>query len=148
MSKRSQAPYSPQIGQAKNILYRKAHRRIKRAIQSGFYIEAIALLESLICDRMEAMLSKLTGGPVPVASLGQLRQQLIPYEVFTSQLNEQLKEWNKSRGEIVHQFVKILDSEEVSWHRRLAHSKVVAMDGLEILREVNNASGRLLRKKP
>jgi hypothetical protein len=63
--------YTPELGKNKQLLYREAHKRIKRAIKKGSHIEAIALLESIMSDRIESAISVVTGKQVNVSSLGK-----------------------------------------------------------------------------
>lgn len=40
-------------------LFRQAKKRIERSIKEGYYCEAIAIIESVITDRLESQLSYL-----------------------------------------------------------------------------------------
>lgn len=49
------------VAKARQALYRSCTARIKEAIKLGFYLEAIALLESMITDRLESRIAAIHG---------------------------------------------------------------------------------------
>ena len=44
------------VGQNRDEVFKQAIKQYKKAKENGFYLEAIAICESLITDRMEAEL--------------------------------------------------------------------------------------------
>jgi hypothetical protein len=57
----SQKPsLTPELRRAKEELFRKAFSRIEKSISRGFHLEAIAIIESLICDRLETSIAAIT----------------------------------------------------------------------------------------
>ena len=56
--------WTPEVGKARHELYRGALGHLKSAIEQGFYIEAVALCESVLSDRLEARNSHLNGHSV------------------------------------------------------------------------------------
>lgn len=140
------AKYSVELGVSKHLLYAKTYARIKRAIDEGFYIEAIALLESLICDRLESLVEHHSDSPVKVSTIGKLMIQVEGFVQLDEELRSRLTQWNKSRGQVIHQFVKIQSTENVSWHARLRFAKMTALEGVRLLKDLRKASDGLIRK--
>lgn len=60
------------VGNHRYELYAHAWEHTKTAIDRGFYLEAITLLESLLSDRMESRASFLTGANKGFKNLGSL----------------------------------------------------------------------------
>lgn len=42
---------------ARYSLTRNAHARMRQSLEAGYYLEAIALQDSLICDRLESLIA-------------------------------------------------------------------------------------------
>ena len=57
--------------------------RFNTAIEHSFYLEATALIESLICDRLESRLGELTQKPIEFGTLGNLLKKLNLIETDT-----------------------------------------------------------------
>ena len=64
--------WSIESGKFKYELIKSARKRVDRAIKSGFHIEATALLESLIADRLESSIENKTCKIQKVQNLGPL----------------------------------------------------------------------------
>ena len=102
------------VAQRRYHLYRLANERIKEAYQAGFYIECVAICESIICDRLEARLQFLTRKstkPVQVLSLGQVVREIeksgLEVEPDLLSVYETVAAWANCRNTVVHQFVKV-----------------------------------------
>ena len=85
--------YSPEIGKARQALFGEAFKRIDRAISTGFHLEAIALLESLICDRLEMAISIAIQESVSPGNLGPLLIQAKKLEIFPDEFYEDMHSW-------------------------------------------------------
>ena len=127
------AKYSIAVGLTKYQLYKRTYARIDRAISSGFHIEAVALLESIICDRLESLLSVLTKDSVNASTIGRLLDKLKKFNIISADLELELREWNKERGFVIHQFVKITSTTETSWNSRLRYARDTALNGKKVL---------------
>ena len=139
------ARHSEAVGLTKFQLYKKTYARIDRAISSGFHIEAVALLESIICDRLESLLTVLTEEPVNASTIGKLLDKLKKFNAISPALEVELRRWNKERGLVIHQFVKITTNTETSWNSRLRYARDTALHGKEVLRSLRKETDRLIR---
>lgn len=57
-------------------IIKSAISRFKTAIEHSFFLEATALIESLICDRLESRIGELTQKSVEFGTLGDLLKKL------------------------------------------------------------------------
>lgn len=129
-------------------LYRRAIRRYNTAMEQGFYFEAIAIMESIIADRMESRIGELTQEPVPFNTLGNLRDRLngkkdeFPRietnEDLSKLYNKVVSVWAGKRNAALHQIVKISMEEPKDWTEFLTDAKEAAKEGRKIFQELNN----------
>ncbi|MFT5915887.1 MAG: hypothetical protein ACJAWV_001955 [Flammeovirgaceae bacterium] len=57
-------------------LYQLAFKQFDKAIEAGFYLEAVTIIESIIADRMESRIGQLTEEPFIFGTLGSNRKIL------------------------------------------------------------------------
>jgi hypothetical protein len=120
-------------------LYSAAWKRIRRCIDDEYFLESIALIESLMCDRLESRLTFLRGIDFSFKTLGQLINEATRIETDAELLNyitSDLDAWRSARNKAAHEMVKIETNEAVSWESRLATNKSVALEGMRVLRLV------------
>jgi len=138
--------YSEEVGRARYELYRGANRRLKQAIENGFWIEAVALCESILSDRIEARLSHLGGHEEEARkhkTLGALVRQIKSsdpkngYEYLHS-IYQEVGEWNTARNSAIHRAVKISEGEEFrSWNERYNELEETATNGVDLVRRLS-----------
>ena len=122
---------------AREDLYHRAYSRVNKAIARGFHIEAIAILESLMCDRLENLLQAIhPDSKVELSSLGKLYNSVNKEVEIPELLLTDLKQWNKARGQVIHQLVKISDVDAVNWRDRMAFARKTSHEGKLILNEL------------
>jgi hypothetical protein len=139
------APTTPYIGNAKAILFRTAFERIDRAIANGFHLEAIAITESLICDRIESTISTITNKESYPDTLGPLLSQLRKLSVYPDELIHELDSWRRDRNLVMHQMVKITNSDTTDWRSRMKFARLTALAGKSILKDVQTNTNRVKR---
>ena len=135
--------YSPEIGKARNTLFSEAFRRIDRAISAGFHLEAVAILESLICDRLEMAISIKLESSIRPGNLGPLLSKAKSLGIYSEELLEELNSWRSSRNQVMHQMVKITDSKSFNWRERIKFARKTAIEGKEILKQIQKRNSRL-----
>lgn len=109
------------------------------AMADGYYIEAIALQDSMISDRLEGLLG-LHRERVAMNTIGQLAQlsRGLDPDAFT-ELADRILQWAERRNVVVHQMVKVGPTHSGSWSERLAQARRTAEDGRRLLEEVGRA---------
>lgn len=149
-SEKTRTSYTKEIGQHRGDLYRRSLNRAKRALAAGFYIESIALTESLLADRLESCLFLITQQPVTQRTASQAARALQAQPTFTNQaLLADILDWGTRRNRAVHEFAKINNQDGVtSWHSRLREARQVAEAGLELLTQISRANKALRRSGP
>ena len=141
------AQSSPQVRAAKAVLLRSAYERLARAKRLGSHIEAVALLETLLSDRLEVLESVMLGEVTKVDTLGRLLTKVKNFDVLPESLIEDLHEWRKSRNLAVHQLVKITHPDEADWAKRIAFIRTIALEGEVLLSELKSLVAKISREK-
>jgi hypothetical protein len=134
------------VSQERYELYKSAFAWIAKSIGEGFYLEAISLEESLICDRLESYLTWLKGTDFGFKTLGELKQAIKAYETdndLRSLVLNELDDWRKARNQAAHEMVKIEDGKQMSWSDRMKTNQAVAEAGLELVRKIDRQTRKL-----
>jgi len=146
---RQRAHYSPDVGQARGDLYGKALGRAEAAFQSGFFLETIALVESLMADRLESVISLLDGEPARFGTVGEAVHELkkrlsaVP-GAQDLPLFGAVTAWSRDRARWIHEFAKVPAAEDLDWDERLEDARRTAREGLDLLRQVTAETSRCM----
>ena len=138
--------YTPELGKSKQQLYKLAHKRVQSSIRRGAHIEAIALLESIMSDRIESAISSVTRKPVSASTLGSLFKTLDKLRPADDDLKALVWAWNKSRGLVIHQMVKLTNDYNSTWAERVKFAKTTAEEGLILLPQLRRYTDRIIRE--
>lgn len=140
------------VGQTRYRLYRKAYARVKDAQETGFYLEAITIIESLVSDRLESRLCHL-GVNVAFKPLGKLIDGFKSKSSKESDLElrrlvaEDLDGWRGERNRALHEMAKLVEGEDADWDTRYDGLRAVATRGAALLRKIDKRCGLLRRQK-
>ncbi len=136
------------VGQERHLLFKQAYGRINHSMENGYYLEAITIIESLVSDRLESRLTFLKGTDFSFKNLGQLinaaRNDETDDELKTLIIAD-LDSWREKRNTSLHEMAKKADGDASTWEDRVADIKQVAIDGLDILRKIDNKCTKLRR---
>lgn len=130
--------------------YREAWSRIKSAQENHFFLEAIAIQESIISDRLISFLSRPEASkPLPKKKNGQLpsfnelikhwRSELseAPQSGSYQNLIEAVDQWRCTRNEATHAIVKCAPGESIQpIDSFLKKAEEAAREGEKLAREV------------
>jgi hypothetical protein len=140
--------------QARRGLYGNAITRVNNAIEHRYPLESIALLESMIADRLEARLAWLHQQRIDkreFSTLGNLTQELCGARSNESDeaksVYEGVKAWADRRNEALHQMVKLAEGDPKDWKARLKEAQATAEAGVPLFNRVT-ALVRKLNKPP
>jgi hypothetical protein len=116
-----------------------AEQRMAAAMSAGYFIEAVALQDSMISDRLENLLG-LHHEHVAMNSTGQLAHlsRTLNPDAF-DELAERVRHWAEHRNVVVHQMVKVGPTHADTWAQRMAEAQRTAQAGLALLAEVDRA---------
>lgn len=124
--------------------------RFNTAIEHSFFLEATALIESLICDRLESRIGELTDKSVEFGTLGDLLKKLNTIESDVELkyiMNNILYKWAGKRNVVVHQAAKIELGKKKDWNEYLRLAKLTAIEGRKAFDNYNNQLNKFRRKK-
>ena len=144
--KQSKVAYSKEVGKAKQELFKEAFKRVDRAIKLGFHLEAITIIESIICDNFETIISIKKDQKIFPGTLGPLVKEIMALNVAPIDLLHDLDEWRRHRNQILHQIVKITNMESVNWKARYKFAREVAIDGRELIKRVQKLVQKVKRE--
>ena len=137
-------------GKEKYEIIRAAINRFNTAMEHNFYLEASALIESLISDRLESRLSELKKCNVNFDTLGNLLKELRTLEediILIEIMNKQINNWSGDRNKTIHQAAKIELNQKKDWNEFLKLAEKTAKDGRKIFDAYNKQLQKLRRKK-
>ena len=124
--------------------YKSAIERCNKAIQDGFVIEAIAIEESLIADRLESLTNEIVGGGWSYKPAGKLVWHLL--NTLRSHMNEELIEclrnaqkWCNKRNIAIHRMAKLTPDMTSSFDEDYKKLSIVAKEGMIIFREIDKS---------
>jgi hypothetical protein len=119
-------------GIEKHEIIKLAISRFNVALEHSFFLEATALIESLICDRLESRIGELTNKPVEFGTLGDLLKKLNSIETdieLKNIMNNILYQWAGKRNIVIHQAAKIELGKKKDWNDYLRLAKSTAIEG-------------------
>ncbi len=121
-------------------VYGRVFEQIRRGMSKGCYLEAIALIESVLSDRLESRASYLTGTDYSFKTLERLIKKLGEVEtdyVLMKLFASDVLAWKDARNVALHEMAKISVGDRASWTARLQEIKQAATQGLGLLRRVD-----------
>jgi hypothetical protein len=133
---RGQAYEGKRYGSLRYQLYVAAKKRIEECIQTGYYCEAITIIESVITDRLESRLSFLKGEDFSFKTLGTLILEAGKFEQDTELIGllKELDTWRENRNRAIHELVKVEKGKILSsWDERMQVISNTANEGYRIL---------------
>jgi hypothetical protein len=140
------------VGQARYHLYGKTLNRIKDAMEVGYYLEAVTLVESLIADRLEARLALCHDqdeSKRKFSTLGKLAEELsgkrLAEPASIKPYYEDVIEWADRRNKALHELAKLPENSEKDWDEEYKGVKDTAEEGLKIFRNIDQEIRNLNR---
>ena len=131
-------------------IIKSAISRFNTAIEHSFFLEATALIESLICDRPESRIGELTQKSVEFGTLGDLLKKLNSIETdieLKKIMNNIFYQWAGNRNIVIHQAAKIELGKKKDWNEFLRLSESTAKEGRKAFDCYNKRLQKLRRQK-
>ncbi len=136
---RAMAKGNPSIGNQKRHDYKVANAIAKRAFEAGFFLEPIAIYESMIADRLESRLKDNNIADMDFKPLGDLIAAMKP-----SEKNQAIKDlvikidiWRETRNKALHEIAKREEGNNKTASEKYAECKVIAEEGKRLLAELS-----------
>jgi hypothetical protein len=133
---------SAAVRKNKAELIRNACNRVKRSRSLGFNVEAVAILESLITDRLESIIARNNPEQIEIGNLGPAVDKCLKMGSIDEDLALQIKAWSKKRAKVIHEMVKVSIVTDSSWSERLKYAREVAIEGDEIFSTISRIAKR------
>lgn len=139
-AERTDNDLSNEVGKARQDIIGKAFNRIEEAKENGFYLEAITIVESLISDRLESILTKSTGINIGFLPLGELIKKVEKSDI--AQKNDiisssGIKDWGNRRNVALHEMVKLEEGNLQDWDTKYSGLQEVVEKGIAIFRKID-----------
>lgn len=131
-------------------IIKSAMSRFNTAIEHSFFLEATALIESLICDRLESRIGELTHKSVEFGTLGDLLKKLNSIETdveLKTIMNKILYQWAGKRNIVIHQAAKIELGKKKDWNDFMRLAEITAKDGRKAFDNYNKNLQKIRRLK-
>jgi len=139
---------SPGIGQQRYELYKTGFEKIRVAMQQGYFLEAICIIESLLADRMESRLGEFDPSFTGFINLMPLVKQLRRYEkdIYLNYVLNDIAAWSSDRNKI-HEIMKLDSNNLQTWDQKQKRLGEIATEGLRLLRNYDNGLRRSRKKR-
>lgn len=148
-------------GSIQNILryelYMKAFDRIKRGNQQGNYFEVIALVDSVITDRLNSLVQHIrkdenddyehqsVGGMIAILN-SEIKKQKFDIEPEFKKLIHELNDWVSDRNFVAHSFVVVTNANKtIDKEERLEIVKRCAIAGEQHAINVRTRTDKIIR---
>lgn len=135
-------------------LYKRIHDRINEALAAKFYLEVIALCESIIADRSEARLAAIhsqADHARTFSTAGSLSRKLCEPKLREQPdavaIYKSITAWADQRNAALHRMVKVGDEWNPTWLQRQDAARQAATSGIAVVRKVENLVKRLNRHR-
>ena len=98
--------------EAKYLSYKAAWERIKSANEAGYYLESVALCESIMSDRLISYITGVSGKSLSLTTpfatiIKEWKKYSDPFSWGAyKDLPDAVDAWRKKRNDVVHGFVK------------------------------------------
>jgi len=132
-----------QVGKHRENLYKEAYHRINSAKEHGYWLEVIAICDSIIGDRFEALVAAIKNqidSGRKFRTISQIIENHGPKIVkngFPQSVIDELEEWVDHRNRFMHEIVKVRDNEISSWEDRIKLAKETAETGIKHSRKID-----------
>lgn len=144
---------SSSTGQARRNLYSLCIKRINKALDDDYVLEAVTLIESLIADRLESRLAHLHKQDPKkrkFSTIGTLSQELMGKKLAepeeAREIYESIGLWSKKRNAAIHEFAKLREGSSKKWETKYKEAKSAANNGLTLFRDLDKLVRKLNRR--
>lgn len=119
---------------AKANLVRRSLSLCKLSIDSGFYLEAIVLTDSVVSECINTIFFYSSDAPVRIKGIndGVRKIQHLEITILDDSLGVDTLSWGKQRNAAIHGFTKLSEFNGADWDSRRAQVKVQAQEGYKL----------------
>jgi len=115
--------------------------RALKAMDKGYYLEAVLLWEGLIANRLETLLNYMQESNVQFSNFDRLLERLetvvrlqrpADIEEYLEDLIAQLHDWRRSKNAILHGISRVQEGDTEHWKDRYRSAKKIARAGRKL----------------
>ena len=145
---------NPDVGGICHIMYKQAWERYNEAHDAKYFIECIAIVESLISDRLESLANQISASSKYSYSTmeklitylcGKNQSQLLNDEIV-SVINK-IKVWKNGRNKAIHEMAKLSEDLNETFEQKYGELSQIADKGRELFNELNNEIRKFRKNK-
>lgn len=121
---------------AKGKLVRRALSLSRAAIESGFYLEAIALVDSVVSECINRIVFYSSDFPLKGKGINDSLRKMETKQIslFDSTLTADTLSWGKHRNRAIHGFIRLNEFDGADWDSRRELVRFQAEDGYKLAR--------------
>ncbi len=123
------------VGLKRRLRYTLLFDRINDCIKNAYPIEAIALEESFMSDRLDSFIMFKHKMNKTGDSFGKKIKKV--ENDIDAEIYKKLKTWKDNRNKIIHEFAKIKDDGNSEWDILMAQSMQIAKSGKELCHKMD-----------
>lgn len=136
---------NPDVRGIRYVMYKHAWDRYNEAYKAKYFIECIALVESLIADRMESLANEISSSSkFSYSTLEKLIDYLSGKNQAPSltesiiQTIGKIEVWKNGRNRAVHEMAKLSEDLTETFDQKYGELEQIADGGRELFNELNN----------
>ncbi len=142
-SKRRMQATTSEVKLIKKRIWAMASIQLRDAMEEGYWIEAVAIEESMMVDAIESYLQKhyredkfLTLGD-GISAILQLNLVDKDEALFI-----RARRWVNERNVVIHELMKVNKKAQLSWEQKMNNNLGVATEGQDLAKEIKKWSSR------
>lgn len=130
----------------KQELISSAYSRVTYAISKGFHIEAIAIIESLLADRLESAIHVSNPEIRIKSTLGALIKRASDMKLISAEFAEEIRNWHDARSKVIHEMVKLSEEIESTWKERMSFARLTAAQGVKLAKTLDKTVKKIKKE--
>ena len=127
----------------KKRIWARASIQLRDAMEDGYWIEAVAIEESMMADAIESYLQKHYKVD-KFLELGDAISAVLKLNLIEKDeaLFIRARRWVNERNAVIHELMKVNKKNQLSWEQKMNNNLGVATEGQELAKELKNWSSR------
>ena len=145
---------NPDVREMRYAMYKQAWDRYNEAYNAKYFIECIAIVESLIADRMESLANEISSSSKFSYSTLEKLTEYLSGNKQASMLTEsiiqtigQIVVWKDGRNKAIHEMAKLSEDLSETFEQKYGELSQIADKGRELFNELNNEIRKFRKNK-
>lgn len=145
---------NPDVRELRYSMYKQAWDRYNEAYNAKYFIECIAIVESLIADRMESLANEISSSSKFSYSTLEKLTEYLSGKKQASMLTEGIIQtigkivvWKDGRNKAIHEMAKLSEDLSETFEQKYGELSQIADKGRELFNELNNEIRKFRKNK-